>query len=181
MQDKLPVEHPLWQRLVLDAFAVLVLVLATAIGAQVLFSYFNINPVLQFSDPVFLFGQAITLNSLLDLQWHILCVIGLLPAGIVWLRNGHIRVDFFYARQTNRRQALIELVGHLIFTLPFLVMSIPAAWGFMMSAYRSGQGSANDGLNNLFLVKATLPLGLLLLAIIVAWDVLIQVRRWNDN
>ncbi|MEM7257544.1 MAG: TRAP transporter small permease subunit [Pseudomonadota bacterium] len=179
MQDEYPVAPRGWQMVVLNGLALLVLALAVAIGVQVLCSFFNINPLLQFNDPVLLFGTAVTLNSLLDLQWHFLCLIALLSAGIVWLRNDHIRVDILYTKLSPRRQALIEITGHVIFTAPFLLMSIPAAWGFMMSAYRSGQGSSNDGLNNLFLIKATLPLGLILLAVVVVWDFIVQIRRWR--
>ena len=179
MQDEYPAAQRGWQMVVLNGLAVLVLALAAAIGVQVLCSFFNVNPLLQFVDPVLLFGSAVTLNSLLDLQWHLLCVIALLPAGIVWLRNDHIRVDFIYAKLSIRGQALIELMGHVIFTVPFLLMSIPAAWGFMNSAYRSGQGSGNDGLNNLYLIKATLLLGLILLVFVVVWDFVVRLRCWR--
>jgi len=150
-----------------------------AIGIQVIGSGFDINPLVRFSEKQWFVGKAITLNSLLDLQWHLLCIIGLLPAGIVWLRDGHVRVDFLYSQFSNHKKSLVDLVGHCVFTLPFLFMSIPAAWEFMMSAYRSMQGSTGDGLNELFLIKATLPLGLGILALVVLWDMarLIKTMR----
>ena len=166
-----------WKRLPLNIFAVIILMLIAAISLQVLFSLFDINPIVSFENPVFLFGKAITLNSLLDLQWHFLCLIGLLPAAIVWLKDGHVRVDFLYDRQSAHRKNLIELLGHCIFSIPFFVMAVPAAWQFMMSAYRSGQGSSNDGLNNLFLVKSALPIGLGLLAIVVVWDFFSRTQK----
>lgn len=166
-----------WAEAVLSVFAVLVIILMLAIGAQVLFSVLDINPVLVFDADLPLLGSALTLNSLLDFQWHLLVVVALLPAGLVWLRDGHVRVDFIYANQSGRRKATIELVGHVVFTAPFLAMCVPAAWSFMMSAYRSGQGSANGGLNDLFLIKATLPLGLALLALVLVFDTGVQLRR----
>ena len=177
MQEKILEKHIGWQKRVLNVFAILVLFLIAAISLQVFSSLLDINPLIAFDQPVVLFGKAITLNSLLDLQWHFLCMIGLLPAGIVWLMNSHVRVDFIYAEQSKRSKAIIELVGHLVFATPFLFMSVPAAWTFMKSAYSSGQGSRNDGLNDLFLVKATLPFGLLLLALVLLYDVFVQLRR----
>jgi len=159
-----------WAQLPLNLFAAIILLLIAAISFQVFFSLFDINPIASFESKLPLIGKAITLNSLLDLQWHFLCIVGLLPAAIVWLKDGHVRVDFIYNRQSVRRKNVIELFGHLIFSVPFFVMAVPAAWQFMMSAYRSGQGSSNDGLNELFLVKATLPLGLGLIALVLAWD-----------
>jgi len=161
----------------MNGFAILILVLAVAITLQVIFSFFNINPIINFAEPVWVLGNALTINSLLDFQWHVLCVIGLLPAGIVWLRDMHVRVDFLYSRQSERAKAFTELIGHVFFALPFLFMSIPAAWAFMMSAYNSNQGSSNDGLNELFLVKAILPIGLTLIALVMLVDVVQQIRK----
>ena len=167
-----------WMRIPLNVFAVIILLLIAAIALQVFFSLFDINPIASFETSLPFIGKAITLNSLLDLQWHFLCIVGLLPAAIVWFKDAHVRVDFFYNHQSSQRKNIIELLGHLIFSIPFFIMAVPAAWQFMMSAYRSGQGSGNDGLNDLFLVKATLPVGLGLLGIVLLWDFYIRLRTF---
>lgn len=161
----------------LSVLACLVVLLMAAITVQVVCSLVDLNPLLRFDQSLPWLGKAITLNSLLDLQWHLLAIVALLPAGLVWLRDGHIRVDFLYARQSDRAKAAVETIGHLVFTAPFLFLCTPAAWSFMMSAFRSGQGSRNDGLNDLFLIKATLPIGLGILALVLLFDVAMQVRR----
>lgn len=163
--------------IVLNGFAVLVVVLMIAISAQVICSFLDINPLVKFDNQLPVLGGAVTLNSLLDFQWHLLAIIALLPAGIVWRLDRHVRVDFLYARHSDRRKAMVELAGHLLFTAPFLFLCLPAAWSFMMSAYASGQGSRNDGLNALFLIKSTLPLGLGLLAIMLVFDAFVQIGR----
>jgi len=48
---------------VLTAFAPLVVLLMFAISAQVVFSYFDINPVATFASSLPVIGKAITLNS----------------------------------------------------------------------------------------------------------------------
>jgi len=166
-----------WQRTLLTVFGWAVLILMLAIVLQVLFARFDINPIATFEADLPVLGRALTLNSLLDFQWHLLFLIALLPAALVWLRDGHVRVDFLYARQSERRRAWIELIGHIGLTAPFLALSIPAAWTFMMQAYASGQGSRNDGLNDLFLIKAVLPIGLGLLAIVLMIDIVKQAKR----
>jgi len=158
-------QRPAWERVVLDVCAVLVVVMMAAICAQVLFARLDVNPVARFPDELFLVGDAITLNGLLDFQWHLLAAIGLLPAALVFLRDGHVRVDFLYARMPPRGRAAVDLLGHLALAGPFLFVSLPAAWAFMMTAWTRGEGSRNDGLNDLWLVKATLPVGLGLLAL----------------
>lgn len=167
---------------VLSIFAGLVVLLMLAISAQVVFSFFDINPIATFKSSLPVIGKAITLNSLLDFQWHLLAVIALMPAYLVWMRDGHVRVDFLYATLTERQKAVVEITGHVFLTAPFLFLCTPAAWSFMMSAYTSGQGSRNDGLNDLFLVKAILPIGLGLLLVVLLVDLRWQIARlWRAN
>ena len=162
---------------VLSGFAILVIVLMLAISLQVLCAMLDINPVVSFDRANLLIGKAITLNSLLDFQWHLLAMIALLPAGLVWWRDGHVRVDFFYAGRSDRQKSMIELTGHTLLTAPFLFLCVPASWAFLLSAWRSDQGSTNDGLSDLWLIKATLPLGLALLCVVLLADAVRQIRR----
>ena len=166
-----------WQKKALTVFAIGIVLLMLAIVLQVFCALLDINPIITLEAGYPLIGDALTLNSLLDMQWHILAIIALLPAALVWLQDGHVRVDFLYARQTPRGRTGTELLGHIILTAPFLVLSLPASWTFMMQAYATGQGSRNDGLNDLFMIKAVLPIGLGLLAVVLLWDVAKQVRR----
>lgn len=156
-----------FEDLVLGLLGVCLMVLMSAIVLQVVCSALDVNPVAAFDETYALVGNAVTLNSLLDLQWHLLVISGLLPAGLVWLMDRHVRVDFLYQRQSLRVQALVNLCGNLIFAAPFFALVLPAAWSFMMRAWSSDEGSRNAGLNDLWLIKAVLPLGLGLLALAV--------------
>lgn len=161
----------------LHLLAIAVILQMLAIVAQVLCGAFDINPIIAFERALPLVGKAVTLNSLLDLQWHLLVMIGLLPVGIVWAMDRHVRVDFIYLGQTERVRARINLVGNLVFAAPFFFLMLPAAWAFMRRAWTSGEGSASGGLNDLWLIKAVLPFGLALLALAVVIETLRQVRR----
>ena len=135
--------------------AVLVIVLMGAIVLQVLCNALDINPLLSFGAAVPFLGKGITLNTLLDLQWHLLVIMGLLGAGAVWNADGHVRVDFLYRARPARTRARIDLIGNLIFAAPFLVMILPAAWDFAARAWTSGEGSRNGGLNDLWDTRAS--------------------------
>lgn len=172
-----------WQHCVLQGFAALLIVLMLAIVAQVVCAALDVNPLWRFAEPVFLFGSAISLNSLLDLQWHLLGVIAFLLAGLVWLQDAHVRVDFFYATRTQRGRTIIDLLGHVVFTAPFLFLSIPASWSFVKRAWSSDQGSINDGLHDLWLIKSVLPIGLSLLALVLIIDsiaLLLKLRARDE-
>ncbi len=109
-----------WQHWMLTVFGGAVVMLMLAITLQVICALFDINPIMRFETDLPLLGQALTLNSLLDFQWHLLALIALMPAALVWLRDGHVRVDFLYAQQSQRRRAWTELIGHAVLTAPFL-------------------------------------------------------------
>lgn len=158
------------------ALGVALLILMVMIVLQVLFSALDVNPVASFAKVLPLLGEAITLNSLLDAQWHLLVISGLLPAGIIWLADKHVRVDFLYQSRSERAKARINLLGNLIFATPFLALAIPASWDFMHRAWRSDEGARNGGLNDLWLIKAVLPLGLTLLAIAILLETLRLIR-----
>ncbi len=161
----------------LNLLALLVILLMCAIALQVFGSLFDVNPVWTFEDRVPLFGDAVTLNSLLDLQWHLLAVLALFPAGIVWLRDGHVRVDFIYSRYGARGRRIIDFIGNLLFAFPFLVLSIPGAWSFATRAWRSGEGSSGDGLVDLWIVKMSLFVGLVFLALAVLRETIVILKE----
>lgn len=172
-------EHRLEERSTLGLWllAMATLVLMCAIVGQVIFSALDINPIMTFGSTKPVLGDAVTLNSLLDFQWHLLMVIGLLPVGLVWALGRHVRVDFIYNTMPVHRQALVNLAGNLIFAVPFFVLMLPASWTFMMRAWTSDEGSASAGLNDLWLIKATLPFGLGLLALSVLVETVKLLRQ----
>lgn len=158
------------------ALAIALLILMLAIVLQVICSAADVNPVLRWGVDLPLFGDAITLNSLLDLQWHLLLVAGLLPAGLAWIGDHHVRVDFLYQNRAARTRARIDLLGNLLFAAPFLALALPAAWTFLLRAWTSDEGARNGGLNDLWLIKSILPLGLALLALAVCAETIRLAR-----
>src|SRR6056297_1705414 len=163
-------------RSVETGLSVLLIVMMLAVVMQVVASALDINPLQTFTTPLPFVGRAITLNSLLDMQWHLLVIVGLLPAGLVWLRDGHVRVDFLYQRYPDRWRARVDLLGNLLFALPFFALILPAARAFLQRAWTSDEGSRNGGLADLWMIKAVLPLGLALLALAVLIDTVRLIR-----
>ncbi|MEM7268734.1 MAG: TRAP transporter small permease subunit [Pseudomonadota bacterium] len=161
----------------LRVLAIATIVLMCAIALQVLCNALDVNPIAEFGAPLFLVGEAVTLNSLLDFQWHLLVAIGLLPVGLIWMMGRHVRVDFLYNRFSERTRVRVNLAGNLLFAAPFFFLILPASWSFMMRAWTSGEASSSGGLNDLWLIKAVLPLGLGLLALAVLAETISLLRR----
>jgi TRAP-type mannitol/chloroaromatic compound transport system permease small subunit len=80
--------------------------------------------------------------------------------------DGHVRVDIFYAQATPRRRALIDLMGALLFLLPFaaalLLLSVPYAGRSWAILERSREAS---GLPFVYLLKTLIPLFALLIGL----------------
>ena len=152
-----------------------------AVVVQVIASRMGLTTIVAFDASWPLFGNAITLNSLSDFQWYLLAAVALLPAGIVWLRDRHVRVDFAYCRFGLHGKAAVDLGGLIVFALPFLVLIIPYAWEATLQSLARGEKSPNGGLIDRYLVRSMLPigLGLLLLAMLFeAWQLL---RNWSQR
>lgn len=166
-----------WERRLLDLFAVLVIALMLLVCLQVGAGVLGMNPLIEFDARLPLISDAVSIDSLLDAQWHLLATIALLPAALAWRRDTHVRVDFIFARMGARWRASVEVLGHLLLTLPFLVLAIPASWRFTARAFASNEGSSNAGLVDRFLVKGLMPVGLTMLLVVVLVDLGLQLRR----
>lgn len=88
--------------------------------------------------------------------WTHVAVI-VLGAGYTMMSGGFVRVDILYARWSDRRRALSDMVLTVALLWPFLWVFGRATWGFWLTSYASDEGSLNPGgLPDLWLLKATL-------------------------
>lgn len=75
-------------------------------------------------------------------------------AGFALLRNDHVRVDIFYRPARIRTKAITDLIGVVIFLLPFCWIVALYGWPFVARAWRIHEGSANvGGMPGLFILK----------------------------
>jgi TRAP-type mannitol/chloroaromatic compound transport system permease small subunit len=77
------------------------------------------------------------------------------------LKNGsHVRVDLLYARLTPRGRTIVDLVGHLVFSLPLAVFVVWITWAYVAQAWSIGERSAEvGGLDYVWLLKTLIPVG----------------------
>ena len=75
-------------------------------------------------------------------------------AGFALLRNDHVRVDIYYRPATLRTKAIVDLVGVLLFLLPFSVVVWIYALPFVQRSWRIHEGSPNiGGMPGFFILK----------------------------
>ena len=99
-----------------------------------------------------------------ELEWHVFSVLFLLAGGYSLLENQHVRVDVFYNKFSPKDKALTELVGTLIFLLPWTSVIIYVSFFYFLDAYQLGEGSPDPGgLAAWYWIKLVIPIGFLLL------------------
>lgn len=104
--------------------------------------------------------------ALQELQWHLFALIFLFGAAYTLKQDDHVRVDIFYqSRWMNaRRRAWVNLLGGLLFLIPFCLVVINSSWQFVYDAFIHQEGSPDPGgLPYRFLLKAAIPIGFSLL------------------
>ena len=89
-----------------------------------------------------------------------------LGAAYTLKEQGHVRVDIFYNRLGVKQKAVVDLLGSLVFLLPFAGFVIWESWDYVSVSWRIKESSAElSGLPYVYLLKATIILLALLLII----------------
>jgi TRAP-type mannitol/chloroaromatic compound transport system permease small subunit len=69
-------------------------------------------------------GLQLSSNVFIETQWYLYSLVFFFGFAYI-LKNGiNVRVDFLYANFSEKRRALIDFVGHLLFLIPFTVLGI---------------------------------------------------------
>ncbi len=110
------------------------------------------------------FGTGSTM--LQELEWHFHALLFLLCLGYAYIRDAHVRIDLVREHMGERSRHLLELVGFVAILLPFCAIMTWYGADMAWRSFEQGEGSPNPGgLPNWWLIKAAVPLGLLLLLV----------------
>ena len=113
-----------------------------------------------------------------ELSWHIYAAVFLLAIPFALKTESHVRVDLLYEKFSPQTQALIDLIGSVVFLLPTCVVVIWSGWNFMLASYQLGvqpetigqffsmllgqgigeQSQDPGGLLNRWIIKGVIPL-----------------------
>lgn len=96
--------------------------------------------------------------------------------------NRHVRVYIFYARMSERRQALVDVTGHLLFLLPVSVLIFWTSLPYVANAWRVLEGSSEvGGVPAVFLLKTLIPIMALLLGLQGLNEIVRGVQRLRQR
>ena len=92
-------------------------------------------------------GTQLSSNRWIELQWYLFSIVFLLGAPWTLLAQRHVRVDVLYGRFSPRAKAWIDLLGGLVFLLPFCAFALYVGWEPVANSFAVREGSPDpDGL-----------------------------------
>jgi TRAP-type mannitol/chloroaromatic compound transport system permease small subunit len=94
-----------------------------------------------------------------EFEWHLFAVIFLMGGAYTLKHEKHVRVDIIYSRLSEKKQAVINLIGAGLFLIPFCLLIINSSIDFVWNSFIIGESSPDPGgLPARFILKAVLPI-----------------------
>jgi TRAP-type mannitol/chloroaromatic compound transport system permease small subunit len=114
--------------------------------------------LLQFAIVVLRYVYGISFVSLNEGVLYLHAFLFMLGAGFTLLVDGHVRVDIFYARATQRGRSGIDAAGALILLLPSMVVLAWYSWPSVRNSWAVMEGAISvGGIPASFLLKSLIP------------------------
>ncbi|MBE2275124.1 MAG: TRAP transporter small permease subunit [Rhodobacteraceae bacterium] len=104
-------------------------------------------------------------NAWLEAQWYLFGAAFMLAAAVTLKQNEHIRIDLIYGNLSRRAQNWIDLLGHLLFLMPFSLLMVWYLWPYTVKSFLSGEVSTNAGGLVIWPAKAILLAGFVMLSL----------------
>jgi TRAP-type mannitol/chloroaromatic compound transport system permease small subunit len=122
-------------------------------------------------------------TRLQELEWHLHTALFCFWLGTAYLKNAHVRIDILVAKAAPRKLAWIELLGVLLFAIPYCLVAIYFSYDFFHIAWQYNESSDSaTGLPWRWIPKGIISIGLvLLLAAVVAVGLRLLVYLWGPE
>ena len=139
--------------------------LVTGVGKAT--SWITILLVLIIVGDVFMrYTFGITSSASFEIEWDLFGALFLLGAGWTFIEDKHVRVDVFYQKFSRKGQAWVNLIGTVVFLMPFCYVIFVKSVEFVMTSFHIHEISPDPGgLPARFLIKAMIPAGILVLGL----------------
>jgi TRAP-type mannitol/chloroaromatic compound transport system permease small subunit len=105
----------------------------------------------------------ISSNAWLELQWQLFGAVFMLCSAYTLLANEHIRIDIVNSNLPKAVRDWIDLLGHFLFLMPFVILMIVDGTPFFWRSYEINEQSLNAGGLPQWPAKLLIPIGFFLL------------------
>lgn len=120
-------------------------------------------------------GLSLNLVPASEAQWYLFSAVFLLGAAYALRHGVHVRVDVLYERLSARARAWIDLLGTVLFLIPFAVMMLWVSFPAVRSSWRIRETSPDPGGLPRYPVKALILVSFALLLLQAVSQVVKQV------
>lgn len=97
-------------------------------------------------------------------EWHLHAILFLMCIGATYIKDAHVRIDLVRENLSLRMQRWIELIGCLIFLIPYCIIVLYFAIDFVDRSWSINEASDSaTGLPHRWAIKAFLPVGFTLM------------------
>jgi len=108
-------------------------------------------------------GLGLSSNTYIELQWYMFSLIFLLGAAYTLKHDSHVRVDVLIARLSPRGRAWINLLGTVLFLIPFCVLVLWTSWPIVRNSWIVLETSSDPGGLPRYPIRTAIPVAFLLL------------------
>lgn len=108
-------------------------------------------------------GVGLSSNTYIELQWYMFSLVFLLGAAYTLRHDAHVRVDVLYARLSERGRAWINLLGTVLFLIPFCLLVLWTSWPSVYNSWAVLEVSPDPGGLPRYPIKTAIPVAFVLL------------------
>lgn len=110
-------------------------------------------------------GWALNLTPAIELQWYLFSVIFLMGAAYGLHHDVHVRVDVMYERLSKKARAWIDLVGTILFLVPFSILMLYVSYPAVRASFSVRETSPDPGGLARWPIKALILVSFVLLVL----------------
>jgi TRAP-type mannitol/chloroaromatic compound transport system permease small subunit len=120
--------------------------------------------------------------ALQEMEWHLFSVMFLFGISYALNDEAHVRVDFIYDTLSQKRKAIINIIGTIFFLLPFATFIAYGSYDFVYDAYDLSEISEDPGgLTHRWIIKYMIPLSFILLNISALGYIFKNIKKLKET
>jgi TRAP-type mannitol/chloroaromatic compound transport system permease small subunit len=121
-------------------------------------------------------GVNLSSNAYIELQWYLFSLVFLLGVSYALKHDAHVRVDVLYGRLGARGRAWIDLLGTVLFLIPFSLFMLVLSWPSVAASWRVREVSPDPGGLARYPIKAVVLVAFVLLILQGVAEAIRRVR-----
>lgn len=117
----------------------------------------------------------LNLTPATEAQWYLFSIIFLLGAAYGLNHDVHVRVDVMYERMSKKTQAMIDLVGTVLFLIPFSILMLYVSFPAVQNSFSVREMSPDPGGLPRYPIKALIIVSFVMLLLQALSQIVKQV------